>query len=137
MSGKNQFPFTVNYQSTDPSTGFLPVPGDKGSAASGNPNGVMTGTNTIYSQIFEVSRMDNIGIEFNWTGTPTGAWFVFASNSGKHFYDLQITFPNPAGSAGGLLLNLNQFPFKYFYIKYVNASGVGVATAYCQAKDLN
>lgn len=140
MSGKNQYPFLVNWQATTPVTGFLPVKATNyggGSVPSGTTSGTMASTATLFSNIFEVGRMDNIGLEFNWTGSPVGSLSVWASNSGKNFFDLGISFLNPAGSASGFLLNLNQFPYKYFYIKYVNASGSGVLTAYGQAKDLN
>lgn len=139
MSGKNQYNPIFNWQSTDPRIGFLPVPNDKGSQASGNPNGVMTGTNTIYSQIMEVSRMDNLGIELAWSGSPIGTLTVFVSNSGINWPSLTFNpaFSQPAGVAATEGLNINQIPFKYVLLQYTNTSGVGVLTAYGQNKDLN
>lgn len=139
MSGKNQYPCILNWQSTDPRTGFLPSPSSGNSVPSGVAGGTMTGTATIYSQIIDVSRMDNIGIEYTYTGTPTGTLTVLVSNSGAHFYSWSPSpaLSQPAGSAGGGASGLNQLPFKYLLVQYVNASGTGVLTATLQLKDLN
>ncbi len=138
MSGKNQFPFILNWQSVDPRTNFLPTPANQsGSVPSGTLGGVMASTNVIYSQIVEVSRMDNIGLEVNWTGTPMGTLEIWGSNSAKNWYPLTFAFTNPSGSASGELLGLGQYPYKYLLLIYTNASGSGVLTVYGQAKDLN
>lgn len=142
MSGKNQFPIAFNWQSTNPATGFLPLNNNtqgQGSAASGTLNGSMSGTNTIYSQILDVSRMDNQGLEVTWTGTPTGTFQVMVSNSGINFYALTFNpaLGQPSGSAGGYAVDLNQLPFKYVMLQYTNSSGSGSLTVYGQQKDLN
>lgn len=139
MSGKNQFPVVFNWQSSNPQTGFLPNPNQSGSIASGVVNGVMTTTATIYSQIIDISKMDNQGLEVTWTGTPTGVFSVLVSNSGVNWPALTFdpVLAQPDGSASGYAVNLNQLPFKYMMLKYVNASGTGVLTVYGQNKDLN
>jgi hypothetical protein len=141
MSGKNQYPLTLNWQSTDPRTGFLPTNPNtvNGSKPSGMVGGVMTSTNVIYSQIFELSRMDNIGLEIAWSGTPTGTLLVYVSNSGINWPSLVFNpaYAQPSGSAGVEGLNINQYPFKWMMLQYTNASGSGVLTAYGQNKDLN
>lgn len=140
MSGKNQYPVIYNWQSTNPATGFLPLKANQsGSVPSGVVNGTMSSTNTIYSQIIDISRMDNSGLEVTWTGTPTGTFQVMVSNSGINFYALTFnpSLAQPAGSAGGYAVNLNQVPFKYLMLQYTNVSGSGVLTVYGQMKDLN
>lgn len=141
MSGKNQYPYQFNWQSTNPATGFKPVPTiyGGGSAPSGVVTGTMASTNTIYSNIIEISRMDNIGQEVTWTGTPTGTLQVMCSISGINFYALTFGNPlaQPSGSAGGYVTYLNQLPFKYLMLQYTNSSGSGVLTIYNQLKDLN
>lgn len=139
MSGKNQYPTTFNWQSANPATGFLPTHPPGGSVPSGTVNGVMTSTNIIYSQIIDVSKMDNQGLEVTWTGTPTGTFEVMVSNSGVNFYALTFTpaLTQPAASGGGYAIDLNQLPFKYVMLRYTNASGNGVLTVYGQNKDLN
>jgi hypothetical protein len=140
MSGKNQFPQVFNWQSTNPEIGFLPLKQNQtGSVPSGVLNGTMSGTNTIYSQIVDIGRMDNVGLEFTWTGTPTGVFSVTVSNSGINFYSLTFdpVLTQPAGGAGGYAIDLNQLPFKYLMLQYVNSSGAGTMTVYGQNKDLN
>lgn len=83
--------------------------------------------------------MDNQGLEVTWTGTPTGTLSVMVSNSGINFYSLTFNpvLTQPAGAAGGYAIDLNQVPFTYMMLKYVNASGSGTLTVYGQQKDLN
>lgn len=83
--------------------------------------------------------MDNIGLEVTWSGTPTGTISVMVSNSGINFYTLTFNpiLAQPAGSASGYAIDLNQLPFKYMLIEYVNSSGSGTLNIYGQSKDLN
>jgi hypothetical protein len=99
----------------------------------------MSSTNTIYSQIIKVDRMDNHGLEVTWTGTPVGTLQVMASTSGIAFYALTFdpALTQPAGGPGGYLINLNQFPFRYFLFEYTNSAGSGTLTVYAQLKDVN
>lgn len=140
MGHKNYFPCIFNWQSTSPVTGFLPLPANQtGSLPSGTLNGAMASTNTIYSQIIAIDRMDNLGLEFTWTGTPTGTFQVMVSNSGINFYALTFNpiLTQPAGSAGGYAIDLNQVPFRWIMLQYTNASGTGSMTVYGQMRDLN
>lgn len=154
MSGKNQTPITLgpksstpnapgmSWQGNNPATNFLPLnltTQGQGSIPSGFLLGAMASTNTIYTQIVDVSRMDNMGLEVTWTGTPTGTFQVMVSNSGINFYALTFNpaLAQPAGSAGGYAVDLNQLPFKYVMLQYTNSSGTGSLTVYAQVKDLN
>lgn len=140
MSGKNQYPQAFDWQSTSPVSGFLPLKANQsGSPPSGAHTGAMASTNAIYSQIVDISRMDNGGLEVTWTGTPTGTFSVMVSNSGINFYALTFNpaIAQPSGSDGGYAVNLNQLPFKYLMLQYVNSSGSGVLTVAGQMKDLN
>ena len=139
MSCKNQGIVTFNWQSTSPIIGFLPTHPRGGSNPSGTLPGAMTGTNTIYSQIVDLSTMDNVGLEVSWTGTPSGTFTVQGSNSGAFFTALTFdpALAQPSGSAGGYLIDLFTYPFKYLLLEYVNVSGTGSLFAYAQIKDLN
>lgn len=139
MSGKNQFVTIFNFQASNPVTGFLPNPHQGGSLPSGTVAGAMASTNTIYSNIIDLSKMDSIGLEVNWTGTPTGTISIMVSNSGANFYALTFNpaLAQPAGSASGYVIALSQYPYKYLMIQYVNSSGSGSLTVYGQNKDLN
>lgn len=138
MSGKNQFPVTFNWQSTDPRTNFKPVANSTGSAPSGNASGVMTGTNTLYSQILDVSRMDNGHMVISWTGTAVGSLNIYGSDLADFWPSLSVAgLIQPAGTPGYFGINFTQFGFKYLMIQYTNASSTGVLTANMQLKDLN
>jgi hypothetical protein len=109
-------------------------------------NGSMTGTSTITSSAQNISNLDNVGLEVTWTGTPNGTFGVLGSVSAAipnapavNFYGL--TF-NPAlgaatGSAGGFLIDLNQFPFPFMKFQYTNSSSTGTLNVYIFQKDLN
>ena len=140
MGHKNQFPFTLNWQSTNPQTSLLPLTANQnGSKPSGVLTGTMSSTNTIYSNIIDMSRMDNIGLEVSWTGTAVGTLTYIGSNSGlaSNFFPVTLTTNQPGGSAGVFGINLNQWPYKYLMIQYTNTSGSGVLSIYGQARDLN
>lgn len=139
MSGKNQFPNIYNWQSANPATTFQPTPYQTGSLPSGMVGGTMASTNTIYSNIIDVSKMDNIGLQVDWTGTPTGTFSVQASNNGTTFHAVVFNpvLAQPSGSAGGYVVDINQYPWKYIMLQYTNASGAGTLTVYGQNKDLN
>jgi hypothetical protein len=99
----------------------------------------MTGTSVLTSQTFNCQNLDNIGIQVDWTGTPTGTIAVFASidNVNFHAFTFNPALSQPAGSAGGYLISLNQVPFPYVYLQYTNSTGTGVLNAFLSAKDLN
>lgn len=109
-------------------------------------NGVMTGVTTLTSANQFVGNLDNIGIEFAWTGTPTGTLNVNGSVSaviphaaavGYYPMTFSPALQNPAGSATGFILSLQQFPWPYFNVTYTNVSGTGVLNVYYFSKDLN
>jgi hypothetical protein len=133
MGNKNQFTMQLNWQSASP------VPFVPNTPLSGNLTGTMSSTNTIYSNILDVTIKDNQGLEVTWTGTPTGVIQVMGSDSGQSFYPLTFNpaLAQPAGSGSGYLINLNQFPFKYLMVQYTNTSGSGVLSVWITSKDLN
>lgn len=144
MGHKNKATPVINWQSASPITNFIPNFGqyNGGSVPSGTLLGAMASTNTIYSNILDVSLMDNIGIEFNFnigSGTAAGTISVMGSNSGANFYALTFSpvLTQPTSGAGGYLIDLNMYPFKYLMFQYVNASGSGNLSMYLQVRDLN
>lgn len=96
----------------------------------------MTGTAAVVSVVLNMEHYDSVGLEADWTGTPTGTFQLEGSNRYDPATDPNITTPfraitlasppaNPAGSASGWLLDLNQIPFKWIRLRYTNASGTG------------
>lgn len=102
-------------------------------------NGVMTGTNTISSVPTNVQNEDAIGIQLNWTGTPTGTITVQVSTDNVTYNSLTFNpvLDQPTGSAGGYYINLDSAGFFWVKLVYTNSSGVGVFNAQICAKDWN
>lgn len=133
MGVKNQFTIQMNWQDT------TPVPFVPNTPLTGVTEGVMTGTDTIYSNILDVTIKDNNGLEVTWTGDPTGTIQIMGSISGSAFYALTFNPPltQPAGAPGGFLIDVNQYPFKYLMVQYDNISGDGLLNVWLTSKDLN
>ena len=101
----------------------------------------MATTATIYSQILDISRFDDIFIDVAWSGTPVGTLTVLLSGSGYIFSTVPAasfnpTLVSPAGSAANLGINMSLVGAKYLLLKYVNSSSTGTLTAYAQLKDV-
>lgn len=102
-------------------------------------NGVMTGTSVLLSSAIDVTNLDNVGLEVSWTGSAVGTIEVLGSNSNATYYALTFNpvITQPAGTAGGYLIDLSQFPWQYFKLRYTNTSSTGVFNAWFFGKDLN
>lgn len=102
-------------------------------------SGAMTGTATITSSTYPVVNLDNMGLQVIWTGTPTGTLTVNCSVDGVTFTALTFSpaLTQPTGSAGNILIDLNQLPFPFLNVAYVNASGTGVLNVWLFGKDVN
>ena len=109
-------------------------------------NNVDISVNQISAPI-HVQYSDNIGIQFVWTGTPTGTFGVNVSNTanlganglitGGTWTPLVLTAPNnPAavGAAGNGFIDLNQIGAAFVQVTYTAASGSGNCTAVLTAK---
>lgn len=111
----------------------------------------MTGTSQINSAVQNVQNFDNLGLEIAWTGTPTGTITVNGAVNNPNTNPYSATNPisannaltfdpildQPAGADGGYLIDLNQFPFPYIQVQYVNSSGSGTLNVYIFEKDIN
>lgn len=99
----------------------------------------MTATTTVTSSAQNIQNFDNTGLHVIWTGTPVGTVSVLCSidNSTYDALTFDPVLAQPSGVAGSYLINLNQVPFPYVKVKYVNASGSGTLNVYLHSKDLN
>lgn len=99
------------------------------------------------SNPIHVMYSDNIGIQFVWTGTPTGTFGVSVSNTaalgadgnitGGTYTPLVLTTPTPpvtAGSAGDGFIDLNQLGAAFIKVTYTRTGGTGTCTATLTAK---
>ena len=94
-------------------------------------DGVMADTDEIRSSVQNVAYFSNIGIHFIWTGDAVGTYSIWASNTDDEDEFFQITdldapFVEPSGTPGVFGTNLNQFPWEFVQVRYVNDSGTGV-----------
>ncbi len=97
------------------------------------------GVHTLYS--------DNIGIQYTWTGTPTGVFGVDVCNdatlntdgtvSGGTWTPLVFTspeVPEAAGASGNGFIDLNQTGAAFVRATYTRTSGTGNLTAILSGK---
>lgn len=114
-------------------------------------NGAMSSTNQINSVVQNVQNFDNLGLEVVWTGTPTGTLTVNGAVNNPYPNPYSETNPipsqnsltfdpslaQPSGSGGGYIVNLNQFPWPWIQVQYINSSGSGTLNVYIFEKDVN
>lgn len=130
----NRFQFNWSASQNFPYNQNLPL--------SGVTNGVMSGTNTIYSNVQNVQNFDNLGLIVNYVGTASGTILIMGSNYpdlGEPWCPLTFTPPitQPSGSSGFYGIDLNNFPWYYLQVQYTNASGSGILTVSIAQKDVN
>lgn len=97
-------------------------------------------SSSIASAAEDVQFLDNIGLNIDWTGNPTGTITIEGSNSTTASTFKSLTFDpvltQPAGTSGGYLVNLNQFPWSYVRVAYARSSGTGTLTVTLAAKSV-
>lgn len=102
----------------------------------------VSSTTTYYSDAFGGADLALWGLHFEWTGTPTGTFTLWKSNKPKPsaaddtdwVQDTALTFSNPAGSASKSGQEVGNAGFRFYRIKYVNASGSGTVSLWVHAK---
>lgn len=98
----------------------------------------VTGSVTVSSSQYNIQDLNNPGLMISWTGTLTGTISILASADTQTFYPLTFNpaLGQPAGSAGGYLVGLNEIPFWDIQFQLVNASGTGTITVALCGKPL-
>lgn len=107
--------------------------------------GAMTGTSVITSKIVRILMLDNVFLQLNISGTPTGTFSIQVSSD--HVEDelgnvivagnwVQMSTLSAAGSAVILGSDLNQLGATYLRVVYTNASGTGVVNGFVSGKGL-
>lgn len=113
-------------------------------------NASMSGTITVSGPITDLMYKDSAAVSLNWSGTPTGTFFVNGSvdyNPGLPQSDGTInngTFttlalspaPVATGSGGSsqILINMSPLAFRYMQISYTNSTGSGLLTGWICSK---
>lgn len=101
---------------------------------------------SVTSSATNISYLDNVGVQFNFTGAPVGTFQVQVSadynqdtqgnvlNPGT-WVPLTLS-PSPAASAvaGSIYIDLNQLSAPWVRTAYTTTSGSGVLSGYITAK---
>lgn len=102
----------------------------------------------ITSGVTSIQFLDNIGVQFNFTGTPTGTFQVQVSadyaqdelgnvqNPGNWVPITLTPAPVAAGSSGSVYIDLNELSAPWMRLAYVFTSGTGSLNAFITAKML-
>ena len=110
-------------------------------------NGDMSAA-SITSKVTNIERADNIGLQFNFTGTPVGVFSVEVSIDFAQDYLGNVTnagnwvpvtldpVPVASGSAGSVYLDLHLVSFPWIRVVYTKTSGSGTLNAYISTKML-
>lgn len=98
--------------------------------------GDMSGSLT--STVLPIQFEDNIGLQFVWTGTPTGTIAVQVSMDQTTWTSLTFnpSITQPAGSAGGLYIDINQISAPFMRATYTFSSGTGALTLKACGKEV-
>jgi|SRR6185437_13150409 len=109
-------------------------------------NASMNGNLT--SSVTPISFLDNICIQLNFTGTPTGNFFVQGSvdyqtdylgnviSTGNWISLTLVPSPVASGSANQILLDMNQLSFPYIRVIYTYSSGSGTLNGFIGGKSV-
>lgn len=107
--------------------------------------GVMTGTNVVNGDAFNVDNLLHAAIQAIWSAgaTPVGTLKLQGSCdapvSGKgtdvtNWSDLGVT-ASVSGNTGSAILQAANMGFKWLRLVYTNTSGTGTLNAFANAKD--
>jgi len=96
--------------------------------------GSMAGNLT--SAAIDTTFLDDMGVHFIWTGSPTGTLAVNASNDNVNFFALTFNpaITQPAGSASNTGAAIITFPWKWIQVSYTASTGSGSLTALLTGK---
>ena len=102
-------------------------------------NASMSGTNTITSPVINIKNLDNMAIQWSWTGNPTGILNALGSVNGITYvpFSFNDPLPVPSGSALDWLTFMNGMGLHFLQLQYVNSSGTGTLNAWISGKDVN
>lgn len=114
------------------------------------PTTTVSSTNVYTSSVVEILNLDNVYLQLDITGTPTGSFDVQVSSNHNEdelgnvlnagtWISLILT-PAPAvvaGSPTDIGIDCNQLGAPYLRVVYTNASGTGAVTVNCAGKALS
>lgn len=91
----------------------------------------------ITSPQTNIQFLDNVGIQFIFTGTPTGNFFVDLSIDGVTWTPIAFSGqPAASGSGDNIYLDINQTSSPLIRTRYVAASGSGSLDVWITSKQV-
>lgn len=107
---------------------------------------VSTADTTFTSSASTVAYLDNVAIQFNWSGEISGSFLIQGSvdynpglpqtgqfqNGAWNTYTLSATPTTSSGSS--YLVNMQGLAVPYMRVQYLHSSGTGVVSAYVFSK---
>jgi len=109
-------------------------------------NGAMSGN--ITSPATNIQFMDDIGVQLNFTGTPTGTFQIQVSidyaqdaegniqNAGNWIPINLPSSPVASGGSGFIYIDLNMLSAPWIRVVYIASSGVGVLNSFLTGKEV-
>lgn len=80
----------------------------------------------VISETTDIRWLDNIVMYIDFTGAPTGTFYVETSPTKLNWYPLNLEpVPLASGAAGSHRIDLNQLPDPYIRTRYVPSAGTG------------
>jgi len=110
--------------------------------------GAMTGTSVITSSVVGIAYLDNVGVQLNFTGNPTGTFQVQVSADYQQDSQGVVTSvgnwvsvtlspaPVASGAANQIYIDMQQLSAPFLRVVYTNASGTGVLNAFVVGKSV-
>jgi hypothetical protein len=108
--------------------------------------GDMSSSTPLVSAVTNIEHLDNIALQFNFSGTPTGAFAVEVSvdyaqdangnvtNPGTWVPMALSPAPAAAGAAGSIFIDIQMTSAPWIRSKYTKASGSGLLDMWISAK---
>lgn len=96
-------------------------------------------TSSFNSSAIGINWEDNIGLQWTWTGTPTGVFTIQVSMDPTllGWISLPTTgYAQPAGSGDTFGVDFNQTAFAYIRLAYTATSGSGSVTCKIAGKSV-
>lgn len=90
---------------------------------------------TVTSSATNIEGYDNVAVQINATGTPTGTFAIQASVDNVNWIDVDLpSAPTLSGSADQILVNMGDLAFPYLRTVYTRTSGSGSADVWVTGK---
>lgn len=100
-------------------------------------NAVSMGASITQTTPTNIQFLDNIGVHFIFTGTPSGTFSIEVSNDDSNWAAITLpSTPTASGSGDNIYVDLNQLSAAWLRVKYTRSSGTGTLNVYLTAKEI-